>query len=273
MTRVEHLRAPGTGERLLRLDYEYLDNDLPWRITEYGAGPVSTPTVQAVTTFAYDRRGRVTGEARMYFPDPSDATQNYYLEYGYDAGGNRTVKIDHYNDRRVEYHYDVDADADPAVYGSRNNRLMWYETINTAPNPDVTLSKTYYVYAYDSTDERRAGKSDGNVTRIITKHVAESAASGAEAGPRGLRGGDRPAPSRLRTWFKVREAQNGRGGDSSAGSTAAAARYPRWRSPRLRACRVAGPCSRGSRGPPVAPFWRCGQCGLQRGHRRLSAWS
>ena len=215
VTRIEHLLAPGTGERLLRLDYEYLDNDLPWRITEYGPGPVSTPTVQAVTTFAYDRRGRVTGEARMYFPDPNDATQNYYLEYGYDAGGNRTVKIDHYNLRRVEYHYDVDADADPAVYASRNNRLMWYETINAAPNPDVTLSKTYYVYAYDSTDERRAGKSDGNVTRIITEHVAESAASGTEAGQRGLRGGDRPA-------FKAREAHDERAGDWSAGSTAAA---------------------------------------------------
>jgi RHS repeat-associated protein len=212
---IEHLRAPGTGERLLRLDYEYDARDLPWRITEYGAGPVSTPTVQAVTTFAYDRRGRVTGEARMYFPDPSDATQNYYLEYGYDAGGNRTVKIDHYNLRRVEYHYDVDADADPAVYASRNNRLMWYETIDTAPNPEVTLSKTYYVYAYDSTDERRAGKSDGNVTRIITEHVAESAASGTEAGQRGLRGGDRPA-------FKAREAHDERAGDWSAGSTAAA---------------------------------------------------
>jgi len=212
---IEHLRAPGTGERLLRLDYEYDARDLPWRITEYGAGPVSTPTVQAVTTFAYDRRGRVTGEARMYFPDPSDATQNYYLEYGYDAGGNRTVKIDHYNLRRVEYHYDVDADADPAVYASRNNRLMWYETIDTAPNPDVTLSKTYYVYAYDSTDERRAGKSDGNVTRIITEHVGESAASGTEAGQRGLRGGDRPA-------FKAREAHDERAGDSSDASTAAA---------------------------------------------------
>jgi len=151
----------------------------------------------------------------MYFPDPSDATQNYDLQYGYDAGGNRTVKIDGFNDRRVEYHYDVDADADPAVYASRNNRLMWYETIKTAPNPEVTLSKTYYVYAYDSTDERRAGKSDGNVTRIITEHVAESAASGAEAGRRGLCGGDRPA-------FKVREAQDERAGDWSAGSTAAA---------------------------------------------------
>jgi RHS repeat-associated protein len=213
---IEHLRAPGTGERLLRLDYEYDARDLPWRITEYGAGPVSTPTVQAVTTFAYDRRGRVTGEARMYFPDPSDATQNYYLEYGYDAGGNRTVKIDHYNDRRVEYHYDVDADADPAVYASRNNRLMWYETWDTTdPAVPRSLSRTYYVYTYDSTDERRAGKSDGNVTRIITEHVAEGAASGAEAGQRGLRGVDRPG-------FKAREAQDERAGDSSGASTAAA---------------------------------------------------
>jgi len=149
----------------------------------------------------------------MYFPDPGDATQNYDLQYGYDAGGNRTVKIDGFNDRRVEYHYDVDADADPAVYGSRNNRLMWYETINTAPNPEVTLSKTYYVYAYDSTDERRAGKSDGNPTRIITEHV--SGGSATSVAGRGLRGGDRPG-------FKAREAHDERAGDSSGASTAAA---------------------------------------------------
>ena len=135
---IEHLRAPGTGERLLRLDYEYDARDLPWRITEYGAGPVSTPTVQAVSTFTHDRRGRLTGEARRYFPNPGDATQNYDLEYGYDAGGNRTVKVDGFNDRRVEYHYDLE---NPSLYGSNNNRLMWYETINTAPNPEVTLSE------------------------------------------------------------------------------------------------------------------------------------
>jgi RHS repeat-associated protein len=220
VTRIEYRNC--VRLTVLRLDYEYLDNDLPWRITEYGAGPVSTPTVQAVTTFTYDRRGRVTEEARMYFPDPSDATQNYDLQYAYDAGGNRTVKIDGFNDRRVEYHYDVDADADPAVYASRNNRLMWYETINTAPNPEVTLSKTYYVYAYDSTDERRAGKSDGNVTRIITEHVAESAASGAEGGQRGLRGGACPEPRRDRPAFKARETDDERAGDSSDANTAAA---------------------------------------------------
>jgi RHS repeat-associated protein len=104
---------------------------------------------------------------------------------------------------------------------------MWYETINTAPNPDVTLSKTYYVYAYDSTDERRAGKSDGNVTRIIlvlspegTEHV--SAGSANSVVERGLRGGACPEPRRDRSARKLRDAQDERAGDWSAGSTAAA---------------------------------------------------
>jgi RHS repeat-associated protein len=136
--------VPGTAERLLRLDYEYLDNDLPWRITEYGPGPVSTPTVQAVTTFAYDRRGRLTGEARMYFPDPSDATQNYYLEYGYDAGGNRIQKIDVNNggevDYTVDYTYDV---SNKWLYGSNNNRLMKAETRDGGGNP---VGTTWYYY-------------------------------------------------------------------------------------------------------------------------------
>ncbi len=206
---IEHLKAPGTGERLLRLDYEYTARDLPARITEYGAGPQGAPA-QALTKFTYDRRARLTREVRVYYPNPNDPTQNYDLEYSYDAGGNRTVKIDHFNDRRVEYHYDLE---NPSLYGSKNNRLMWYETINTAPNPDVTLSKTYYVYTYDSTDPR-SGRSDGNPTRIITEHVAESgSASSVEEG--GLRGGDRVP-------FKVRDAQDERAGDSSAGSAAGA---------------------------------------------------
>ena len=81
------------------------------------------------------------------------------------------VKIDSTHQTRVEYHYDVDADANPSEYNSRNNRLMWYETIDTAPNPDQTLSKTYYVYTYDSTYGIRAGRTDGNPTRVITEQV------------------------------------------------------------------------------------------------------
>jgi len=45
-----------------------------------------------------------------------------------------------------------------AVYGSRNNRLMYLQTFNTAPNPDVLLATTWYTY-----------NAVGNVERVVTK--------------------------------------------------------------------------------------------------------
>jgi len=163
LSSIVHLAAPWIGGELIRLDYEYTANDLPWRIMEYPPGIPGQPAM-ATTTFTYDRRNRLTRETRV-------GGDGYDVEYQYDAGGNRTVKIDHDHDLRVEYHYDVEAGADPNVYGSLNNRLMWYETIDTTdPSWPLTVSKTYYVYTYDATyGTNRVNKTDGNPTRIITE--------------------------------------------------------------------------------------------------------
>ncbi len=62
---------------------------------------------------------------------------------------------------------------------------MWYETWNTTiPTFPQLLSTTYYVYEYDSTDDARTGRSDGNPTRIITEYPAASGqqASAAQSG-------------------------------------------------------------------------------------------
>ncbi len=94
----------------------------------------------------------------------------YDLLYQYDAGGNRTLKLDDLSHQQVEYHYDVEPGASPAIYGSRANRLMWYETWNTTiPTFPQLVSTTYYVYTYDSTDAR-VNRSDGNPTRIISEY-------------------------------------------------------------------------------------------------------
>ncbi len=87
------------------------------------------------------------------------------MGHQYDAGGNRTLKVDALNHRQVEYHYDLES---PGLYGSKANRLMWYETWNTTiPTFPQLVSTTYYVYTYDSTDPRH-DRTDDNPTRIIT---------------------------------------------------------------------------------------------------------
>ncbi len=178
LSSIVHLAAPSIEGELMRLDYEYTANDLPWRITEYPPGSPGQPP-RATTTFTYDRRNRLTRETRV-------GSDGYDLEYQYDKGGNRTVKIDHEQNRRVEYHFDVDAGANPNVYGSLNNRLMWYETFDTTyPSWPETVSKTYYVYTYDPTYEpSRVGKTDGNPTRIITEYppavIMQSMTTGGE---------------------------------------------------------------------------------------------
>ncbi len=98
----------------------------------------------------------------------------YDLLYQYDVGGNRTLKLDDLSHQQVEYHYDVEPGASPAIYGSRANRLMWFETWNTNFTPPQLLSTTYYVYEYDSTDDARTGRTDGNPARIITEYPAAS---------------------------------------------------------------------------------------------------
>jgi len=45
--------------------------------------------------------------------------------------------VDHLNGQTDVYHYDLE---DPALYGSKNNRLMYIETADDAG----PVSKTYY---------------------------------------------------------------------------------------------------------------------------------
>lgn len=146
---------------LLRLDYEYLDNDVPWRITEYGAAWVQT----AQTTYGYDRRGRLTSETRT-------GSTPYQATYIYDAGGNRTGKTFQSGTKAIEvdYHYDV---SNPTLYGSNNNRLMKYETFDVSWGPRQLVSTTYYDYVKNpAVDLSAACRTDGNVTRIITDKVS-----------------------------------------------------------------------------------------------------
>ena len=86
------------------------------------------------------------------------------MPYAYDPGGNRTRKVQSLPGcDRIEtvYHYDVEKPEDPEEpvdYGSVNNRLMYYETFDTAGADDVLASTTYYFYSVM-----------GNVTRVVTK--------------------------------------------------------------------------------------------------------
>ena len=66
-----------------------------------------------------------------HYADPRDDRAVVYSRaYEYDQGGNRTAKIGPVNDREVVYHYDIE---NPLTYGSDNNRLMYYETLDTTP--------------------------------------------------------------------------------------------------------------------------------------------
>ncbi len=158
VTLIEHRRAGASPNIMLRMDYTYYDNDLPWTITEKD-DLSGTLTTRAVTTFIYDRRNRLISERRL-IGDP------YYRTYEYDAGGNRTLKVDVLSQQETRYFYDL---ADPAAYGSNNNRLMYAEVYDTAPMPDELRSATYYEYS-----------ADGNVTRVITE---EFAVGGGQSGP------------------------------------------------------------------------------------------
>ena len=78
----------------------------------------------------------------------------YHLEYEYDDRGNRTVKTDVDNDLRTDYVYDLD---DPSAYGSKNNRLEFYEVYDTSGQSNTLLSTTWYFY-----------NTAGNVERVVT---------------------------------------------------------------------------------------------------------
>ncbi|MDO8632700.1 MAG: hypothetical protein Q7R41_19630, partial [Phycisphaerales bacterium] len=156
LTRIEH-KTPG-GTTRLRLDYTYTADDLPETITEYGPGGTMTADVE----FTYDSRRRLIHEVRMTY----DGTPGYNLAYEYDAGGNRTKKVDNLAQTEVRYHYDLE---DPQGYGSKNNRLMFYKEFDTTQpptepgDPGALVSTTWYYYHYGED-----GKSTGNVERVVT---------------------------------------------------------------------------------------------------------
>lgn len=141
ITAIDHRNAAGTT--FLKLEYAYTADDLPASISESDA-----TGILAVVTFTYDARHRLIHEVRQ-----ADPATEYDVAYTYDQGGNRLVKIDALNQRRVEYHYDLE---DPGTYASRNNRLMYSETFDTSGQSSMWLGSTYYYY-----------NESGNVTRVV----------------------------------------------------------------------------------------------------------
>ena len=117
LTQIRQLDASGSVPQApLQMDYTYTADDLPWTITESG-----TLSGSATVTFTYDNRRRLIREVR------TGATP-YDLTYEYDDGGNRTKKIDNLGRSEIRYHYDLE---NPATYGSKNNRLMFYKEFDT----------------------------------------------------------------------------------------------------------------------------------------------
>ena len=112
--------------------------------------------------------------------DAFDESAAYDIAYEYDAGGNRTKKIEknpHTCDRtETRYTYDID---DVQTYRSANNRLMGYEVWSGCESPfadlgyvgdcgpgnETLVSSTFYDH-----------NSHGNVTDVVTK--SESPGSG-----------------------------------------------------------------------------------------------
>ena len=151
VTRIEH--ENGAPLFQLVIDYAYNERDLPIQVTESGQW-IDTKT----SYFDYDNRGRLISEFRV----ASNPADEYDLDYEYDQGGNRARKVDHANDREIEYHYDVNLVENP--YESENNRLMYYKTFDTSGPSPVLLSTTYYYYGQSSVHS-----ACGNVTRVVTK--------------------------------------------------------------------------------------------------------
>ncbi len=105
-----------------------------------------------LSTLGSSSLGRLKHEARV-----GDPASSYDLAYTHDAGGNRLSTIDEVNEVETVYHYDVEDEAQ-YVYGSANNRLMYFETFDTSAYGHELVSTTYYYY-----------NDYGNITRKVTQ--------------------------------------------------------------------------------------------------------
>jgi len=127
VTQIHHTIV--AGQTILKLDYVYKSDGLVSTITEYdNIGYLAT------TTFNYDNRNRLTRELRS-------GSNPYDVSYTYDAGSNRLTKVDGVNGLTTYYTYDI---ADQSYYGSRNNRLMWYEIRNSVNQVVETVWYGYH---------------------------------------------------------------------------------------------------------------------------------
>jgi len=88
------------------------------------------------------------------------------------------MKTDILMARRVEYHYDLE---NPALYGSKNNRLMYHETFET--QSETKLSTTWYYYTMAGNVRRIVTLDEDSVGRVVDlpehrEHPAGDVASG-----------------------------------------------------------------------------------------------
>ena len=124
VTTIEH--QDGVGTTILKMDCDYLANDLVDEIIETDASAVVT-----TTTFGNDNRNRLTYEKRV-----QGFARVYEYSYEYDQGGNRTKKIQNlgFTERHeTEHTYDI---SDPATYGTDNIHAPIPE-----PSPTIQLTR------------------------------------------------------------------------------------------------------------------------------------
>jgi RHS repeat-associated protein len=112
----------------------------------------------------YDNRNRLIDEERT-------GANAYHLSYTYDQGGNRLTKIDALHQQETTYHYDLES---PATYFTKNNRLMYYQVLDTAGsgNP-VLLEEVKYYYGDDYWQDGRKS-APGSPTLIARKRTDEN---------------------------------------------------------------------------------------------------
>ncbi len=146
--------AGSAGTKVLLFSY-----DARGRINAVDERGFAEPFSADTTIYVYDSRGRLIRELRY---GTTSSTVAYNVAYTYDNGGNRISKRTRNpgsDDVFVDYHYDTDPDVDGKdVYGTFNNRLMYYMTSNGA-EPVETTSHIYGCA--------------GNVSRIITRKENE----------------------------------------------------------------------------------------------------